>query len=386
MLDSVLPMLLERDIASVVEGSVESDSKVDDINDEFEEQGWPNSGRDAFGAQCVEHQWSGEINSCYAAVLATVTTGGLPRGRRWEIPVPSAALSVRNVVVDRAFNRQLPRDCMTMLVVPDAGCWPTATDFALRHFGEHCIHPNMVQLFTPIAERQSVGLETPRARVQRTFKRSLRLAVADACGPPVRAAALAPAEAAGAAAAARSSHVIGGLDRSDGSGKVWALISEVYERPLASVVANSFFSSSPSANMPDDGVPAATIPPDLSEADHWELLLWAAIKCATQWHRMQSTGLPHDASQYQETLQRVRRLVPFVEGRAEGRGECWSFLAERGRHRDTASLPTPIEQADSSPPASCAVLLLRTLFGLDMWGNLNGLELLDRAPVRFTWQ
>jgi hypothetical protein len=56
--------------------------------------------------------------------------------------------------------------------------------------------------------------------------------------------------------------------------------------------------------------------------------------------------------------------VPFAEVRAEEGGERWSFLADR--HLTAADGPT--------------VLILRTLFGFDLWGNLAGLELRDRAP------
>jgi hypothetical protein len=34
------------------------------------------------------------------------------------------------------------------------------------------------------------------------------------------------------------------------------------------------------------------IPPRLQDADHWELLMWAAITCAKQWIRMQATNNP----------------------------------------------------------------------------------------------
>jgi hypothetical protein len=106
---------------------------------------------------------------------------------------------------------------------------------------------------------------------------------------------------------------------------------------------------------------------------------------------MQTTGTAQDASRYQETLQRVRWLVPFVDlsqVRSTGLGsERWSFLAER--HRATAGGTAPSEGlpangSQRTAPSSSAVLLLRTLFGFNMWGNLSGLELLEREPTYTT--
>ena len=318
MLNSTLPMLLDRERA-----------------DESPEAGF-------------DHQWSQPTLSCYNAVIGTLASSGFPRGQRWLVPVPSVRLCTCHLVVDRALNRSLARDAAALLVLPDTdNGTPMATDFALRHYGEHCLHPALVPLFTPVAERQSVGFESPRALIQRTFRRSLRLAAADATTP----AAATPAAAAAAAAASRleGSH--------DGLGQLWDLISEVYERPLAAEeVAGE-----------DQGL----IPSGLSDADNWELLMWAAITCAREWFLMQATSNPQHASRYQETLQRVRRLVPFVE--ASSSSESWCFLSERR------------QGTTDEDGVARGVLLLRTLFGFQLWGNLNsGLELLERAPAYTT--
>jgi hypothetical protein len=67
-------------------------------------------------------------------------------------------------------------------------------------------------------------------------------------------------------------------DSDDGLDQVWALVSEVYERPM---VLEASIENEETA-----------IPPRLQDADHWELLMWAAITCAKQWIRMQATSNP----------------------------------------------------------------------------------------------
>lgn len=317
MLDSTLPIILEREFAKWRAGSPEDLS--------------------------VENELSDSTLLCYAALIATLENGGFPRGRRWLVPVPSVSLATCQLVVDRGFNRQLARDAAALLVFPDDRDGSTVARFSLRHFGEHCLHPLLVPLFASVAERQSVGFESPRARVQRTFRRSLRLAVAEASGPlPAT-----PAEAAAAAAASRAE---GGNDGS--SDQLWSFISEVYGR---------------SSEELGGGSPA--IPSGLSDADNWELLMWAAITCAKQYYLAQvATSSPQHAFRYQETLRRVRQIVPFVKVSA-GR-EAWEFLAE--------SHDTTTADADG---AARGVLLLRTLFGFELWGNLSGVELLGRAPT-----
>jgi len=239
--------------------------------------------------------------------------------------VPTAHLQICHVVVDAGLNRQLARDATTLLVLPDCGNCPAATFFVLRHFGEHCLHPALVPLFIPVADRQSVGLESPCARVQRTFRKSLRLAAADAtaqvpCNTAAAAAQTASfrpspytlfcretrprifnenpcmtvdevnkalgAEWSNLTDAQRLKYKAGGAfgagtavdDSNDGLDQVWALVSEVYERPMVSEA---------SAENEE-----TVIPPRLQDADHWELLMWAAITCAKQWIRMQATSNP----------------------------------------------------------------------------------------------
>ena len=96
-------------------------------------------------------------------------------------------------------------------------------------------------------------------------------------------------------------------------------------------------------------------------------------KSGSNW---QTSGTPQDASRYQETLLRVRRLAPFVELLPNGGSPHWSFLSER--HRSGAAEPEqPQATADALPPT----LLLSTLFGHDLYGSLAGLELQGRAPA-----
>jgi hypothetical protein len=346
----------------------------------------------------LTHHWSHPIKLCYQAIIATLERS-FPHGRRWRIPVPTAHLQICHVVVDAGLNRQLARDATALVVLPDCGNCPAATFFVLRHFGEHCLHPALVPLFIPVAHRQSVGLESPCARVQRTFRKSLRLAAADATAqvPSTTTAAAAQtasfrpspytlfcremrpkiynenpgmavdevnkalgAEWSKLADAQRFKYKVGAFgagtavdDSNDRLDQVWALVSEVYERPMVSEA---------SAENEE-----TVIPPRLQDADHWELLMWAAITCAKQWVRMQATSNPCHGSRYQETLQRVRRLVPFIKG--SSRVESWGFLAERP------------QAATDVHGVSRGVLLLRTLFGVQLWGNVNALELLEQAPA-----
>ena len=55
-------------------------------------------------------------------------------------------------------------------------------------------------------------------------------------------------------------------------------------------------SPSPSPNSNPNQVPRG-----FSDADNWQLLLWAALLCAQDWHRAQTTGSVEAASRYQET-------------------------------------------------------------------------------------
>ena len=368
--------------------------------------------------------WSDETLSCYKTVLRCVGSGGPPRGTRWELPVPTATLDVAKIVVGRGvFSRMLPKDAAALLVLPDTSRWPLATAFVLRHFGDCCLHPSLAPLFAPLfaplaAKRSdSNSFETARDRIQRTLKRCLRLAAADADG----------AVGVGAPPEAderpevdeRRSVAVGSGEH--GMDAVWDLLSEVYERPLdesstsASLASNS---ASASSTLPSA---AGAIPPCFSASDNWEVLLWAAIRCASDWHLMQSTASPQAASRYQETLRRVRRLVPFVEVLPDGGGERWTFLGLRGRgaaaegaataegataaegaaaasgeapfdERTASALMVEASQAAVAPPpsdapptaaaSSPAVLLLRTLFGFELWGGgLEGIELRDRAPT-----
>ena len=170
-----------------------------------------------------------------------------------------------------------------------------------------------------------MGFESPREHMQRGLSDCLRAAARwaadDAAGARPAAAASASASAASASASAASPASLDG---------VWALIAELYERPLEGEGDNqrtlapppapsSSSSASSSSFLPPAGA-AAALPRGFSEADNWQLLLWAALLCAQDWHRAQTTGSLEAASRYQETLLRVRRLVPFVELLPAGAG------------------------------------------------------------------
>ena len=295
MFNSVLPWLLELD-------------------------GVTAAGHEPAAQQEAQQSWSENLQLCYSAVVDTIASGKFPRSKRWKLPVPSANLSPCQIVVDAAFNRLLTREADTLVVLPDSVNWPASTDLLLAHSGSQCLHPSLASVFSQIADRQSVSLESPRMRIQRTLKSCLRLVAADE----------------------------GGTDND-----MWNLISEVQGRSAAA-------SSTPAEVVDSDWTTRC------SDADNWDLLLWAAISCATQWHRMQTTGTPQDAARYQETLSRTRRVVPFItEGTyADGDNERWSFILN---NRSANSRPDP-------------VLLLRTLFGFNLWGNLDGLELRGQPP------
>ena len=63
-----------------------------------------------------------------------------------------------------------------------------------------CLHPSLASLFAPLAESQSVGLESPRHYIQRNFSECLSVGVEI------------------------------GTDE-------WALLAELYERPLESAAS-----------------------------------------------------------------------------------------------------------------------------------------------------
>ena len=46
------------------------------------------------------------------------------------------------------------------VVFADEEQWPLATAYVLRHHPSRCLHPDLNPIFAPIAERQSVGLES----------------------------------------------------------------------------------------------------------------------------------------------------------------------------------------------------------------------------------
>ena len=69
--------------------------------------------------------------------------------------------------------------------------------------------------------------------------------------------------------------------------------------PAAAVASSSSSSSSTTSLPPPAG--AAAVPRGFSDADNWQLLLWAALLCAQDWHRAQTTGSAEAASRYQET-------------------------------------------------------------------------------------
>ena len=83
---------------------------------------------------------------------------------------------------------------------------------------------------------------------------------------------------------------------------VWSLLAELYERPLEGDIQRALAgpaAASSSSSLPPVG--AAAVPRGFSDADNWQLLLWAALLCAQDWHRAQTTGSVEAASRYQES-------------------------------------------------------------------------------------
>ena len=151
---------------------------------------------------------------------------------------------------------------------------------------------------------------------------------------------------------------------------MWALLSEVLQRPIDEVA---------SSTVP--GSVRAVLPTALSEPDRWQLLLWAAIQCALHWYDATHRGGLEAATRLSTTLHQVRRLVPFLETVADAGGARWAYLGER----ELASAPAPPPVPPPPPPPQASEeapsLLLLTLFGQPLWGNLTGLELRGRPPA-----
>ena len=249
-----------------------------------------------------DHQFCPQILACYRALVNKLYQGGFPAVHRWYIPVPSEHLETRRVVVDRALNRQLARDLDSLILLPTVTT-PTASSFVKAHFGDDCLHPGLVDIFAPVAEKQSVGFETPCARVERCFKPCLRLAL-------------------------QGSQDKGSHD------ELWALISELQ----------------------------GSNPARLADEDKWELLMFSAITCAKEWYQVHEDPLLH-ASQFQETVERVKRLVAFP--RRSRAGTSWGLLAQG-------------PSAPGEDGSARGMLLLRTLFSQELWGTLTAAQLLER--------
>ena len=186
-----------------------------------------------------EHRFSERVIACYEAIAAAVTA--FDRSKRWEIPVPSASLHLKKLVVDSRLNKWTDREAANLLVLPDEARWPVSTKLLVRdhyeeetHVGEafakSCLHPALAPLFATLADSQSVGLESPRHYIQRNLQSCL---------------------------ASEAQYTDGSL---------WPLIAELYERPLDALTAT------PSV--------ASSVPRIFSETNNWEILLWAAIECA----------------------------------------------------------------------------------------------------------
>ena len=79
---------------------------------------------------------------------------------------------------------------------------------------------------------------------------------------------------------------------------VWSLLAELYERPLEGDIQRAL---APPAAASSSSSLLAAVPRGFSDADNWQLLLWAALLCAQDWHRAQTTGSVEAASRYQET-------------------------------------------------------------------------------------
>ena len=302
-----------------------------------------------------------QLVACYQAVVLACDGEDHVRNKRvrkrLELPVPSAALGVRKLIIDPRLPRRHAREAPNLLVLPEPFSSPLCAAFALRHRDSQCLHPALAPLFAPLLSRKDVGLESPRGCVRRTFSECLRAA---ACALDASAAA---ADADGGGSSVQA---------------MFELIGELYE-----CSPDPASSPASAATVDGGGGDSAGLPGDLSSDDHWCLLLWAAVACAAHSHRMQRTASAEDASRYQELLSSVRRLVPFVESLPDGGGERWCFLAERYRAGGLAVATTPpAGGAEAAAPAPhAAVLLLRTLFGFDLWGSLRGIELRGQPPA-----
>jgi hypothetical protein len=208
-----------------------------------------------FREQLQQPQWSEKLLACYAAVVTA--TFPLAQNERWKIQVASAQLvfsaqlGVLNIVVDRRLNPLLAREAANMVVLPDAVRFPHSNSFVLAHFRKDCLHPALAPIFSPLAERQSVGLQSPAVKIRTDFKRCLRLMVKDALSSPF------------------------GSEEATDEVISWGLISELYER--------SSFSQEQEVGAVAGARP---IPNGFTDKNNWELLLLAAILCAKQWHRM----------------------------------------------------------------------------------------------------
>jgi hypothetical protein len=252
--------------------------------------------------------------------------------------VPSYALGVAKVVVDCKLQAPLVRGSTNLIALPDSLLWPKATSFALTWHASSCVHPSVAPLFASIADRPSVGLGSAPDFFVCDFSQNLRTMAMEADV---------------------------GAGGSDG---VWALLTDV------------------TADTREGHHPLAS---KLSANDRWELLLWMAVQCAVEWHRVEVTSSQEDFSRYQETLCRVRALAPFIEALPDAEGDRWSVLGERHREAPaeapTGEMPEATardgarEGASGAAPAA-RVLLLRSLFGFDLWGRLGGVELHGRAP------
>ena len=72
-----------------------------------------------------KHVCSDAIIACYEAIAAAIPA--FDRGKRWEIPVPSASMHLKKLVVDSRLNKWTDREAANLLVLPDDARWPVAT-------------------------------------------------------------------------------------------------------------------------------------------------------------------------------------------------------------------------------------------------------------------
>lgn len=224
-------------------------------------------------ADAACHAWSAETVRAYDALFEHP----LPRGRRWEVPVPSADLGVRTLIIDSGgatgtagaganahhphanaqahASRQAAREPAGRLAWADGEASPCATAFLARHFPHALVHPALRPALRAAEGRQSVGLEPPVAALRRRFRPCLRLLAAEA-----------QADAQTDPQAAAQSDAAETLP--------WPLLAELYDK------------AGGSGRSGEPALEPSAIPASLSEADHWELLLFSALACAQQWHRM----------------------------------------------------------------------------------------------------